>query len=459
MPIRPELRHHYTGPAWRAVRKRILARAEHRCEACGVPNHATVFRVGRWWRDRREHLWRDTIVGPALPDWWFNASVHLVRVVLTIAHLNHTPGDNRDENLAAYCQWCHFAHDQALHVEHARATRQAKKDAARPVLVVATSALLLLCAAATELSAAPAADGALQRLAHDRSLTNRVDAIAAAADGRVQSEEGVERARGDAPGATHLGSAQLAAREQAADGRGMHVQMPGDIFRGHQDRRLSANQVPSSDGGCVKAAGRTPSLSPSQQLRTQRAQRAPRASAIVCDFPVPHAGPYERYGRATGSALRRGAEVDGAPGGTSARTGVGDSSRGPRTSRHGRDSRGAGRAGDGAGADRLLPPPSRTGGNDRRHPAYMARGGSRGARGGDAPGGGEAYPDAGGKRRGRDGRAARWAQARRRGDGRRGPAAQTAAARGRVAVSILPRPHAAGGGAEARYFAAGGVAA
>lgn len=143
MPIRPELRHLYTGPAWAAIRERILARAEHRCERCGVPNRETVLRTSQWWRDSEARIWREARVGPGLPDWLMYdprvCAVHLVRmveIVLTIAHLNHVPGDNRDENLAALCQWCHFAHDQALHVEHARATRQARKDAARPLLML-----------------------------------------------------------------------------------------------------------------------------------------------------------------------------------------------------------------------------------------------------------------------------------------------------------------------------------
>ena len=58
------------------------------------------------------------------------ASPARVRVVLTIAHFNHTPGDDRDENLKALCQWCHLAHDRDQH----RATRRHTKDARRPLL-------------------------------------------------------------------------------------------------------------------------------------------------------------------------------------------------------------------------------------------------------------------------------------------------------------------------------------
>jgi hypothetical protein len=38
--------------------------------------------------------------------------------VLTVAHLNHDPQDNRDENLKAMCQRCHLRYDRDLHAEN-----------------------------------------------------------------------------------------------------------------------------------------------------------------------------------------------------------------------------------------------------------------------------------------------------------------------------------------------------
>jgi len=54
-------------------------------------------------------------------------------IVLTIAHLNHTPGDDRDENLEALCQYCHLQLDREHHAE----TCATRKDAARPLLQAA----------------------------------------------------------------------------------------------------------------------------------------------------------------------------------------------------------------------------------------------------------------------------------------------------------------------------------
>ena len=49
------------------------------------------------------------------------------RVVLTVAHLNHTPMDARDTNLRAMCQACHLRYDRALHAQ----TRQTRQTSAR----------------------------------------------------------------------------------------------------------------------------------------------------------------------------------------------------------------------------------------------------------------------------------------------------------------------------------------
>jgi hypothetical protein len=112
---------------------RILARAHHRCEQCGVPNHQRVERGP-------DGLWRSLL---SLRGKWHSpqgrvsacqllADTREVRIVLTVAHLNHIAGDDRDENLLALCQWCHLNYDKLHHKE----TRSARKDAARPLLDV-----------------------------------------------------------------------------------------------------------------------------------------------------------------------------------------------------------------------------------------------------------------------------------------------------------------------------------
>ena len=51
------------------------------------------------------------------------------RIVLTIAHLDHTPENCADDNLQALCQRCHLRHDHELHQRNAAATRRSRKAA------------------------------------------------------------------------------------------------------------------------------------------------------------------------------------------------------------------------------------------------------------------------------------------------------------------------------------------
>jgi hypothetical protein len=158
MPIRPELRKFY-GRQWREVtRPRILERADNRCENCGVPNHKLVQRAAGWWCQQEQAcLYCSTrgsgwlrSTGPVCTchGFWVTPSGKVtevpatnfqpairrwVGIVLTVAHLNHTSGDDRDANLKALCQWCHLNWDRLHHLE----SRTARKDAARPLLVLA----------------------------------------------------------------------------------------------------------------------------------------------------------------------------------------------------------------------------------------------------------------------------------------------------------------------------------
>jgi hypothetical protein len=143
MPIRPEFRRFY-GREWRTVtRPRILARAQNKCEQCGKPNGKRVWvykpHAGDqyWSRVKGDgQRWTYCSLGCGGNFRLFRAewkAARQIRVVLTIAHLNHTPGDDREENLAALCQWCHLHYD----AEHHRETRATRKDAARPLLAAA----------------------------------------------------------------------------------------------------------------------------------------------------------------------------------------------------------------------------------------------------------------------------------------------------------------------------------
>lgn len=57
------------------------------------------------------------------------------KVVLTVAHLDHEPGNNGvpgdRPNIRVLCQRCHLAHDHAHHQLNAAATRDAKRGQMR----------------------------------------------------------------------------------------------------------------------------------------------------------------------------------------------------------------------------------------------------------------------------------------------------------------------------------------
>jgi hypothetical protein len=144
MPIRKDLRRFYMRDSgWPAVRRRILERAGGKfdaggkyvggakCEQCGVADRQQVERAANGvWRSLLGGKWRSSDGGLAASQIisWLNH--RYVRTVLTVAHLNHIPGDDRDENLKALCQWCHLNRDRLHHKE----TRSVRKDAARPLL-------------------------------------------------------------------------------------------------------------------------------------------------------------------------------------------------------------------------------------------------------------------------------------------------------------------------------------
>ncbi len=133
MPIRPENRHHY-GKAWKARRLEILARAENRCECtgecdsdhngrCDAPNRVVV-----WRSSVAQHRWLRHECGAAClvefcTEATTGARIKPVKIILTIAHLNHEAGDDRPENLKAMCQRCHLRLDRHQHAATAARTR------------------------------------------------------------------------------------------------------------------------------------------------------------------------------------------------------------------------------------------------------------------------------------------------------------------------------------------------
>jgi len=119
MPIKPEDRDRYPAN-WEDIRTQVLMRAGHCCEwpGCGVRNHA----AGYW--DREKFV---TIgFGIADPREVMQLAAHghrLIRIVLTVAHLDHTPENCDLSNLRAWCQRHHLRYDLDHHRTTAYMTR------------------------------------------------------------------------------------------------------------------------------------------------------------------------------------------------------------------------------------------------------------------------------------------------------------------------------------------------
>lgn len=119
MPIRPENVHRYPQD-WREIRERILERAGHCCENCGIGNHWIGYRlpdgvfVLTGLNERLANVWPNPIALNSAPR-----EAKVIEIVLTIAHLDHTPENCAAENLRAWCQRCHLAYDAEHHAQTA----------------------------------------------------------------------------------------------------------------------------------------------------------------------------------------------------------------------------------------------------------------------------------------------------------------------------------------------------
>lgn len=104
-------------PDWKTrIRPDILRRANNRCELCGVENGSLV------WRERVVMRFNYGPLG--------RGGVQMgqyVKVVLTIAHLDHNIKNNDYSNLKALCQKCHLALDQEQHRRNAAAKRSKRR--------------------------------------------------------------------------------------------------------------------------------------------------------------------------------------------------------------------------------------------------------------------------------------------------------------------------------------------
>lgn len=96
---------------WKKIREEILERAKDRCELCNAPNGVKVVRH----RDRTV-CW-EVPTGRCNYD---SAFYYLVKVVLTVAHVDQDINNNEPWNLLALCQRCHNKIDLPHRIKNRR---------------------------------------------------------------------------------------------------------------------------------------------------------------------------------------------------------------------------------------------------------------------------------------------------------------------------------------------------
>lgn len=134
MPIKPENKQRYPKN-WLQIRAAILERAGNCCEKCKAPNRTRIARGDG--KDANTYMLEDADVYCAETGEYLGRCrqseynvLRMTDVVLTIAHLDHTPENCAPENLLALCQRCHLRYDVEHHKKTAYATRKSAKATA-----------------------------------------------------------------------------------------------------------------------------------------------------------------------------------------------------------------------------------------------------------------------------------------------------------------------------------------
>lgn len=120
---------------WKAIRAAILERSGHCCEKCGVANKQLGYRdaEGKFYswsliEDSLENNGHD-LFDDVLKNCFDKKGnpTKAIRIVLTVAHLDHNTENNDKQNLKALCQRCHLGHDLQHHRKNAKETNRKKK--------------------------------------------------------------------------------------------------------------------------------------------------------------------------------------------------------------------------------------------------------------------------------------------------------------------------------------------
>ena len=128
MPIRPENRDRYPAD-WREISLEVrFERAKGRCECDGRCGRPTVHLGG----DGRCNALHGKPI-PLYGGMKLRDPKRRGTVILTTAHLDHTPENVDRANLMAMCQGCHLHYDREHHAETRRLSQRDKGQLLLPL--------------------------------------------------------------------------------------------------------------------------------------------------------------------------------------------------------------------------------------------------------------------------------------------------------------------------------------
>jgi len=115
---------------WEEISLKVRKEAGHKCEFCGVPDRVWIIR--NKFNPAEYVIVEDSdSYFKTLHDSGCDYGDKIIEVILTVAHLDHNPGNNERANLRALCQRCHNVHDAPNRAKNARMTRIKKKQRRR----------------------------------------------------------------------------------------------------------------------------------------------------------------------------------------------------------------------------------------------------------------------------------------------------------------------------------------
>ncbi len=141
MPIKPENKARYPAN-WNTISEQIRERDNQKCCFCGVKNGASIIRLNKGGKHFYRYPESDNVYCAESGSWcttitkgynleigYFNsAHAKAVKIVLTVAHLDHTPENCDPSNLKSLCQRCHLKYDAAHHAQTRAQTKQKVAD-------------------------------------------------------------------------------------------------------------------------------------------------------------------------------------------------------------------------------------------------------------------------------------------------------------------------------------------